>query len=111
MSVSNLVTRLQAIRQDGSNGDATAAERCEQQLKGGLHRLIRRVICRRWQSTALEQQIAAEVERVRLELPTLQRNDLVNEVAQRLFARIAGLSVNHRIETMNAVAEATVTAV
>ena len=105
MSVS-LYRQIDELR---SASTLDASHQCEQLFGPALQRIVRRVIRTGRTRDRLTESIIQQVREVRNCDPDLHRDDMVNEVARRLCARLAGQNCDWRGHTVTGCGVSTVT--
>lgn len=107
MNEQTIQQQFEEHRQAGLSGDASAASRLSNSFGAGLVRIVRRVLRKGTGRGYLAEFILREASQLRSGHACLERDDLVNEIVDRICSLVTGHGVGHRVETLALSLEAT----
>ena len=110
MNEQTIQQQFEGHRNAGLSGDAGAASRLSSSFGAGLVRIVRRVLKKGTGRGYLAEFILREAGDIRMSESTLHRDDLVNEIVDRICSLVTGQGVGHRVETLALALEGTVVA-
>lgn len=110
MNEQTIQQQFEAHRHAGLQGDATAASRLTSSFGAGLVRIVRRVLRKGTGRGYLAEFILQEAGDLRGGKMPIERDDLVNEIVDRICSLVTGQAIGHRVETLALALEGTVTA-
>jgi len=108
MDIQSIRRQFEAHREDGLAGDASAAVRLSDSFGAGLVRFVRRVLRKGTGRGYLAEFVLDEANRVRADHATYERDDLANEIVDRMCRLLTGQSDTAQRETVVLLGEGTV---
>ena len=111
MNTTSIINEFAACREMGLNGDKTALDRLQLRFGRQLHSFIGRVIRLGQGRGHLADFVLDEVSRIREQRLELSREELVDEVVDRVCRVLSGVGFAGRIDTISLNNEATVSVI